>query len=274
MRHGDPDAHERVLPAHRPTGLDEGVVERGAARLGLGRVVLDLPPSAHPDCRLLRFHNGEPGPDDLVLAAHGCELPRSPGSVRPGGHSLCQDPRRCVHGGGGFPRHRVPDSVLPRPRLSRTKPRPPRLALRHSVLDQLCRPSVRRSPVGPSGRVRRDSPRSHRSRLARGLDLQNRRVGEPRYRGPGPHLHLAPIHDPPALHRNPPDRSRSRRGRPRPGRGFLEDLLERRGAAFLQWDPDGNDSRLHHRIRIVRRTEDLGREQRTPHRELHSGVVP
>src|SRR2546426_951705 len=103
VRHGDPDAHERVLPAHCPTGLDEGVVEGGAARLGLRRVVLDLPPSAHPDCRLLRFHNGEPGPDDLVLAAHGCELPRSPGSVRPGGHPLCQDPRRSVHGAAGVP---------------------------------------------------------------------------------------------------------------------------------------------------------------------------
>src|SRR2546428_230647 len=274
VRHGDPDAHERVLPAHGQTWLDEGVVQGGAARLGLGRVVPDLPLGADPDRRLLRFHDGEPGPDDLVFAAHGSELPGSPGSVRPRGHPFCADPRRCVPGGRGLPRHRVPDCVLSRPRLSRTKPRPPRIALRDPVLDQLCRPGVRRAPLGPSRRIRRDGPRSHRSRLARGLDLQSRRVGQPGHRGPGPRLHLAPVHDPPALYRNPSDRSRSHRSRPRPRRGILEDLLERRGAAFLQRDPDGNDPRLHHSLRILRRTEDLGREQRTPHRELHSGVVP
>src|SRR5437879_13864214 len=89
VSHGDPDAYERVLPAHRPTGLDEGVVERGAARLGLGRVVPDLSPGPDPDRRLLRFHDGEPGPDDLILAAHGCALPWSPGYVRRGVPYLC-----------------------------------------------------------------------------------------------------------------------------------------------------------------------------------------
>src|SRR2546427_3887438 len=40
---------------------------------------------------------------------------------------------------------------------------PPRLAVRDSVLDQFCRPSVRRAPVGPSRRTDRKSTRLNSS---------------------------------------------------------------------------------------------------------------
>src|SRR5207245_10627928 len=70
VRHGDPDAHERVLPAHRPTGLDEGVVEGGAACLGLGPLVPDLHPGAILARSILWFLVCAPRTDVFVLVAY------------------------------------------------------------------------------------------------------------------------------------------------------------------------------------------------------------